>query len=242
VDRLRSRFDDVGEAGDVAQGETREPRRRWWHLLRRLRWSDRRLYPLLEAHAALCVDALEQLRRLLADVGDPDGMIRQIEATEKRADALVEEIDGVLGSMLAPPFPRESILALVGDLDDIVDLVEDAAESVHLYHVTTVTPDAERLADLGLASARKLQVAVAALARLDRPRAILALCAEVDDLEAQADHVMRAAVSKLFREEPDARELIKSKAIFEVLESLTDKGKDVAHDIKSLVLKAWGRL
>jgi len=220
----------------------REPRRPWRLLLRRLRWSDRPLYPLLDAHAALCVDALGQLLRLLRDVGDPDGMIRQIEATEKRADAIVDETGVVVGAMLAPPFPREAILTLIGDMDDIVDLAEDAAESIHLYHVTAVSSEAERLAELGLSSARKLQQAVAELARLDRPRAILALCAEIDALEAQADHVLRAAMSKLFREEPDARELIKSKAIFEVLESLTDKTKDVAHDIKSIVLRAWGRL
>jgi uncharacterized protein Yka (UPF0111/DUF47 family) len=242
VDRHPDRSDEPEGGPPAAVADAREPRRPWRLLLRRLRGSERRLVPLLEAHVALCVDALEQLLRLLRDVADPDGMIRQIEATEKRADAVVAEIGAVAGAMLLPPFPREAILGLASDLDDIVDLVEDAAESIHLYHVTTVTAEAERLAELGLASGRKLQLAVAELARLDRPRAILALCAEVDALEAQADHVLRSAMSKLFRDEADVREVIRSKAIFEVLESLTDKSKDVAHDIQSIVLRAWGRV
>jgi len=169
-------------------------------------------------------------------------MTRQIEATEKRADGVGDAIGAMLVAMLWPPFPREAILRLASDLDDIVDLVEDAAQSLHLYHVTHVTPEAERLAALALDSGRLLQQAVAELARLDHPERIARLCAEVDSLEAQADHVLRAAMSKLFRDEPDVREVVKLKAIFEVLESLTDKAKDVARDLKSIVARDWGSL
>ena len=34
-------------------------------------------------------------------------------------------------------------------------------------------------------------------------------CEEIDRLESDADRVMRTAMSKLFREEPDVREVIK---------------------------------
>src|SRR5450432_762230 len=130
--------------------ERRDLRRRWRHAWRRLRWRDRRLFPLLDAHVALCVDALELLVRLLGNVADPDGMTRQIEATEKRADDVGDAIGATLAAMLWPPFAREAILRLASDLDDIVDLVEDAAQSLHLYHLTHVTPEAERLAVLAL--------------------------------------------------------------------------------------------
>jgi uncharacterized protein len=119
-------------------------------------------------------------------------------------------------------------------------MVEDVAQSVHLYHITRVTPEALRLAELGLHSAQRLQLAVAQLAGMNSPRAILALCAEVDALEAQADHVMRAAMSKLFREESDAHQLVKLKAVYELLEQLTDKCKAVANDVQALVLKYGG--
>jgi uncharacterized protein Yka (UPF0111/DUF47 family) len=59
-------------------------------------------------------------------------------------------------------------------------------------------------------------------------------------LEAQADHVMRAAMARLFRDEADARELVKLKAVYELLEGLTDRCKDAAHRIESLVLKYGG--
>jgi uncharacterized protein Yka (UPF0111/DUF47 family) len=55
--------------------------------------------------------------------------------------------------------------------------------------------------------------------------AALKTCDEIDRLEGDADRVMRAAMSKLFREEPDVREVIKLKAIYELLETITDRAK-----------------
>jgi uncharacterized protein Yka (UPF0111/DUF47 family) len=48
---------------------------------------------------------------------------------------------------------------------------------------------------------------------------------------------MRAAMSKLFREQPDVRELIKLKAIYEQLESISDRCEDVANLIEGIVLE-----
>ena len=138
---------------------------------------------------------------------------------------------------LLPPFPRRAIHALINRLDDILDLTEDVAQSLHLYHVTTLTPDAHRLAALAVQGADKLRLAVAQLQSVDDPRAVLALCQEVDDLEAQADHVMRAAMSKLFRDEPDTRQLVKLRAIYELLEQLTDACKHAAAEVQALALR-----
>jgi uncharacterized protein Yka (UPF0111/DUF47 family) len=48
---------------------------------------------------------------------------------------------------------------------------------------------------------------------------------------------MRNAMSQLFRAEPDVRELIKLKAIYELLETVTDKCMDVANQIEGIVLE-----
>lgn len=219
----------------VADG--REPQGLMRLLRRALRPRDKRFFALFNRHAELCVAGLRSLTQLLANVKDPDGRVRDIEAIEKRGDGVVDEVRGVLERALFPPFARVLVFELVNGIDDVLDLTEDAAQSVHLYHITYVTADAVKLAQLALDSALKLQSAVAALERMTSPRTILALCADVDSIEAQADHVMRAAMSKLFREEPDARQLVKLKAIYEVLESLTDKCKDVANRVESIVLK-----
>lgn len=205
--------------------------------LRRLLPRDKRFFALFNSQAQLCVEGVATLSRLLADVRDPDGRVREIEALEKRADGVVTETLALLRRSFLAPFPRAAIHALANRLDDILDLTEDIAQSMHLYHVTTVTPDALRLAELALASARSLEQAVAALATADDPRALLAACEEVQALEAQADHVMRSAMSRLFRQEPDTRQLVKLKAIYELLEQLTDRCKDAAAQVEVLALR-----
>ena len=218
----------------VAERRTPRPLR---SVLRRFVPRDRRFYALFDRHAELCVEGVTALARLLLDVRDPDGRVREVEAIEKRADTVVEETLALIRRAPLPPFPRRSIHALINRLDDITDLTEDVAQSLHLYHVTTLTQDAHLLADLAVQGADKLRLAVAELRSVDDPRAVLALCQEVDELEARADHVMRAAMSKLFREEPDTRQLVKLRAIYELLEQLTDACKHAAAEVQALALR-----
>jgi len=217
--------------------ERTERRRPLRNALRRLVPRDRRFFGLFDRHAQLCVDGVGALVQLLADVNGPAGRVREIEALEKRADGVVDETMALLRRSLLPPFPRAAIHALIHRLDDVLDLTEDVAQSLHLYHVTALTPEAQRLADLALASSHALQRAVAQLPGADDPRTLLAACEEVDSLEAQADHVMRAAMSRLFRQEPDTRQLVKLKAIYELLEELTDKCKHAAAQVQALALR-----
>ena len=206
-------------------------------MLRRLFPRDRRFFALFDRHAELCVEGVTTLVQLLSDVRDPGGRVREIEAIEKRADTVVDDTLALVRRSLLPPFPRRAIHALINRLDDILDLTEDVAQSLHLYHVTTLTPDAHRLAALAVQGADKLRLAVGQLQSVDDPRAALALCQEVDALEAQADHVMRAAMSKLFREEADTRQLVKLRAIYELLEQLTDACKHAAAEVQALALR-----
>src|SRR5258705_503565 len=67
--------------------------------------------------------------------------------------------------------------------------------------------------------------------------AIVKTCEEIDRLESDADRVMRGAVSKLFREEKDVREVMKMHAIYQLLESITDRCLDVANLVEGISLE-----
>ena len=122
-------------------------------------------------------------------------------------------------------------------MDDILDLIEDSAQSIFLYDVRAVTPEAKRLADICVGCGEKVKAAVALLSNMENARKILASASDIDRLESEADHVMRAAMAKLFRDEPDVRELIKLRTIYEQLETVTDRCEDVANIIEGIVLE-----
>jgi uncharacterized protein Yka (UPF0111/DUF47 family) len=103
-----------------------------------------------------------------------------------------------------------------------------------------MTEDITRLTDLSVKCCERVRDAVSMLAKIADPAtaaAALKTCEEIDQLESDADRVMRSAMSKLFREEPDVREVIKLKAIYELLETITDKCEDVANVIEGIVLE-----
>jgi uncharacterized protein Yka (UPF0111/DUF47 family) len=115
-----------------------------------------------------------------------------------------------------------------------IDRIENSADKIAhetfaLLHKTFITPfDREDIHQ---------RSAVALLTNRDNAEAILKLCTEIDQLESDADRVMRSAMSKLFRDESDVRTVIKMKAIYELLESLTDKCEDVANILEGVVLE-----
>ena len=53
----------------------------------------------------------------------------------------------------------------------------------------------------------------------------------------QAQATVRAAMAKLFRDEPDVRQVIKLRSIYELLEAITDRCEDVANLVEGIVLE-----
>jgi uncharacterized protein Yka (UPF0111/DUF47 family) len=125
-------------------------------------------------------------------------------------------------------------------MDDILDLLQDASETMSLYDVQAMNEDILRLGDLSAKCCERVQSAVSMLPKISQPavaEAAIKTCAEIDRLESDADRVMRSAMSRLFREEKDVRELIKLKTIYEQLEAISDRCEDVANLIEGVVLE-----
>jgi uncharacterized protein len=196
-----------------------------------------RFFDYFNEHAGHAVLAAAELKALLADLSDLEARRRNIERHEKQADQITHHTMQLLHQTFITPLDRDEIHQLITTMDDVLDLIEDIAQCLFLYDVRAVTPEAQRLADICVACTEKVRDAVAKLESMDNADAILKLCAEIDRLEADADYVMRSAMAKLFREEPDAKEIIKQKEIYQLLESVTDKCEDIANLIEGIVLE-----
>jgi predicted phosphate transport protein (TIGR00153 family) len=196
-----------------------------------------RFFDFFNEHAGHAVLAAAELKALLADLSELEARRRNIERHEKQADQITHHTMQLLHQTFITPLDRDEIHQLITTMDDVLDLMEDIAQCLFLYDVRAVTPEAQRLADICVACTEKVRDAVAKLESMDNADAILKLCAEIDRLEADADYVMRSAMAKLFREEPDAKEIIKQKEIYQLLESVTDKCEDIANLIEGIVLE-----
>lgn len=196
-----------------------------------------KFFDLFNEHAELCVKGAKEMVALMTNFDDLEIRVHAIEGIEKQADKVTHATLDALHKTFITPLDRDDIHQLITRMDDILDLLEDAAQTISLYDIKTITQEAKRLAELCLACTEKVKLAVALLHNMDNSREILSICQEIDRLESDADHVMRAAMSKLFREEPDVRNLIKLKAIYELLETVTDRCEDVSNIIEGIIVE-----
>ncbi len=164
----------------------------------------------------------------------------EVDAAERAADKITAEVSRLLHRTFITPIDREQIHELINAMDDILDLLQDSSEVMSLYDVQRMHDDVLRLGEISVRCCERVQHAVTLLPRLshaDVAESALKTCEEIDRLESDADRVMRSAMSRLFREEADTRELIKLKAIYEHLESISDRCEDVANLIEGIVLE-----
>lgn len=199
-----------------------------------------RFFELFNQHAGLVAQGGETMHQLLLsydDVAGRSARSERIQQLEHDADSVTRETISLLHTVFVTPLDRDDIHRLISRMDDILDLMQDTTESMLLYDVQRITPEAIELGALLKRCCERLQSAVALLSQMRNAAQALQICEEIDKLESDADRVMRGAISRLFREEQDTRELIKLKAVYELLETATDRCQDVANVIESVILE-----
>jgi uncharacterized protein len=203
----------------------------------RLMPKEGRFFELFNEHAEQIVLGSRELVALMVAGDDIQRRAFTIETIEKRADRITQATIEMLHTTFITPLDRDEIHQLITRMDDILDLMEDVSQSIFLYDVKVLTPETKKLAEICELCCDQVKQAVSLLSNMDNAKVILKACDEIDRLESEADHVMRAAMAKLFRDEPDVRQVIKMKAIYELLETVTDRCEDVANIIEGIVLE-----
>jgi len=200
-------------------------------------------FELFNQHGTKIAEGSRAFLALVQNYADPalrEKYAAEVDTAEHQADKVTAEVNRLLHKTFITPIDREQIHGLINAMDDVLDLLQDATETLSLYDVRSITDEVLRLGELSAKCCERVAYVVTLLPRLSDHtvvEAALKTCEEIDRLESDADRVMRAAMSRLFREQADVRELIKLKAIYELLESITDRCEDVANLIEGIVLE-----
>ncbi|MBY0266748.1 MAG: DUF47 family protein [Burkholderiales bacterium] len=196
-----------------------------------------RFFDFFNAHALRIVEGSRELVGLMSNLKDAESYTRRIDEAERAADKITHDTILTLHSTFITPIDRDQIHQLITSMDDILDLIQDVAESLLLYDIRQGTPEAEQLAEICHMSCERIKTAVGLLPKLSSPDAILKTCEEIDRLESDADRVMRSAMSRLFRDETDLKQVFKLRSVYMLLEEITDRCEDVANVIEGIVLE-----
>jgi uncharacterized protein len=180
-------------------------------------------------------DASKILVEMLAEGNrDYNAHVQRIKTIEHACDELTHTISTSLNKSFITPFDREDIYMLSSALDDVVDLIDDAARAVVMFNIPESTQHARRFADCIQGMAVELHEIVSTLAR---PTGINQRLIEIHRLENVADDTYHAALGELFRQETDALTVLKYKELYEKLEAAVDRCEQVANIIESVIIK-----
>ncbi|HEX9044332.1 MAG TPA: DUF47 family protein [Candidatus Limnocylindrales bacterium] len=196
---------------------------------------DERFFALLADDSANLLEAAQLLQSMLTSYDRLDERVDEIRRVEHAGDVIDHEIELRLEKAFITPFDREDIHTLVSRLDDVVDGVQEIAETCVIYDIQTITDEGRQLADILAGQAIELRAAVA---KLDGFKGIDGHLRQVHELENRADALSRSAVARLFREEKDAVNVIKWRDVYRVLEDTIDAAEDAAEVIERMWHKA----
>lgn len=201
--------------------------------------KDRVFYNLFE-EVAVTVELMSQMLKQL--VNEPqfeerEKLISQIEDLEHKNDELTHRIFTELSRNFITPFDREDIHYLATALDDIADYIFASAKKINFYRVDPMQGNFRKMAELINMGAVNVKSAILELRNMKNMRQITDALVRVNSIENQADDEFDAAIFNLFATENDAKEIIKKREIFTVMEIATDKCEDAANVIESIIVK-----
>ena len=201
--------------------------------------KDRVFFQLFESVAEELVKMGEKLKEV---VNEPDfdrraKLIQEIEDMEHVNDDYTHNIVTELGKNFITPFDREDIHYLASSLDDIADYIYASAKKINFYRVNPNDIGIKKMAELIAVGCVHVHKAVTELRNMKNMRQITDALVAINSIENQADDIFDMSIERLFATEPDAKEVIKMREIYQVMEIVTDKCEDAANVIESIIVK-----
>jgi predicted phosphate transport protein (TIGR00153 family) len=195
---------------------------------------EEKFFDMFEEDAANVTSAAHLLEEFFRNFEERERIALQLRNAEHEGDRLSHEIGHKLEHTFVTPFDREDIHALISRLDDVLDLIEEVADTCILYNVESPDEAVAKQAEIVALQSEQIRDA---LGKLKGFKGLERHWIEVHRLENEGDRIARAAVADLFKNGTDPVQIIKWKDIYGLLEDAIDACEDVANVIERIVVK-----
>mgnify|MGYP001214713199 CR=1 FL=1 len=195
------------------------------------------IFELFEKSVRNVHEGAKALKDLFENYTDLTSKIQKIKDLEHAGDDFTHHILDHLAKTFITPLDRDDIHHIAQRLDDVLDQMDMAANRMILFEISRPTEYAKEFSRILYKSTGLLIDAITNLRNLKNSHRILECCLEIHTQENDADRVMQHAIGKLFNETGDAKEIIKWKDIYQILESATDRCEDVADVLHTIIVK-----
>jgi predicted phosphate transport protein (TIGR00153 family) len=202
--------------------------------------KDKVFYTLFEDASNNLQTIAEKLVQVVheSDYNKREEIIQEMRDIEHQNDEITHTIFVELGRNFITPFDREDIHSLASALDDVADFIYAAGKKINFYKIDPLHDDGvQKSAEAILEAVIALKQAVMELRNLKNTQKIIDCIIKINSAENSADVIFDSSIERLFDSDVDAKELIKRRELYMVLETATDKCEDAGNVIESIVVK-----
>ena len=200
-----------------------------------VRANDVEIMTVLENQANNLVKATSVLAESINDYStlkEKNSILRNL---EHEGDQFTHKLFTIIDKTFVTPLDKEDISELTSTIDQVLDATYGTSDRLILFKIQKPSQYMLELANLLLTSSQEIYKAVSELHKGKR-ESLIRHSKFISDCEHKGDNVYRIAIAELF-ETRDAIEIIKTKEVYETLESALDRSRDVADVIEDIALK-----
>ncbi len=195
-------------------------------------------YDCFDQASDLTIKVAKQLEELMNDYTNVAEKVEAIHATEHQADDIFHQVVENLSRAFITPIDREDILEIAGDIDNIVDYIEDIANMLDMFSILHIPEPAKTLTGLIVKSCSALEMAVNEFKNFKRSgKQLTQLIIQVNQYEEEGDRFYRRTVKELYLTATNPIELMKWKEIYDKMEDTLDMSEEVANLLEAMAIK-----
>lgn len=200
--------------------------------------KDKKFFPLFRESSKNLIAIAEILHEAVnAPVKEREELYNKMTELNEIGEQISHSTYIELNKNFITPFDREDIHSLVNALDDVSDYLHGASSRMRLYQVDKITKSIRKLTEINLEACQQIDIAIKELENFKNMKKVIESCNRINKLESKSDNVYDKAVSELFENETDAKNIIKYKEVLSALETATDRCKTAASVLESIVVK-----
>ncbi|WP_066639920.1 DUF47 domain-containing protein [Desulfolucanica intricata] len=181
-------------------------------------------------------EASNLFREEIYNLQDVEQYAEKIKTLEDKGDEYTHKIIHALNKTFITPLEREDILGLALKLDDVLDWIEACADLMNLFKVTEADDYIKLFIQMIVNCSEEIVVAINLLTQ-KKLQEMLRHVYRINELENEADQLLRECIKTLFEECNDPILIIKKKELYEMLERVTDACEDVANILEALLMR-----
>ncbi len=166
-----------------------------------------------------------------------EAKLATLKEIEHQADQITHIIYAKLHKTYITPIDREDIHALANKMDSILDIVEGAAVRLYLYGMKKPGQEVIELAMILNNAIGVVNKVIHGLRHRKNSAMIIEACVQIHTIENEGDYLLHQCIARLFQNEKDPFELIKTKELYEMVEDAIDTCEDVTNIVEGIVLK-----